>query len=94
MERRLSTKNTLHLLDTVPSDTLLSLTFFFLILIVLGKRRCLGESLAKANVFLILSALVHNFNIELAPNEPKPSLEPYDGVVLSPKPFKCMLVPR
>ncbi|KAI7815650.1 cytochrome p450 [Rhyzopertha dominica] len=59
-----------------------------------GKRRCLGESLAKATIFLIFTALLHNFHLKLAPGEPEPSLDGYDGVVLSPKPFKCLLVPR
>ena len=59
-----------------------------------GKRRCLGETLAKASLFLFFSTLMHNFAISLSPYEPMPSLEGYDGVTLSPKPFSVKLVPR
>nr|ARE68678.1 methyl farnesoate epoxidase [Epicauta chinensis] len=59
-----------------------------------GKRRCLGESLAKANYFLFFTALSHNFYLEDAPDSPRPQFDGYDGVTISPKPFKAKLVPR
>lgn len=62
--------------------------------IILGKRRCLGEALAKANIFYVFASILQNFTIQSAPGEPEPSLDGFDGVVISPKPFKCLLIPR
>ncbi|EFA01264.1 cytochrome P450 15A1 [Tribolium castaneum] len=59
-----------------------------------GKRRCLGESLAKANYFLFFTALLHNFYLEKDCDGPEPQLEGYDGVTISPKPFRAKLIPR
>nr|WCC58046.1 cytochrome P450 [Pharsalia antennata] len=58
-----------------------------------GKRRCLGESLGKANIFLFFTALLHNFTVRTA-EDFHPQLEGYDGVTIAPKPFKVILVPR
>lgn len=56
-----------------------------------GKRRCLGESLARANYFYFFTALLHNFKVCRAEGEPEPSLKGFDGVTVSPKPFKVVL---
>ncbi|KAJ8922282.1 hypothetical protein NQ315_004221 [Exocentrus adspersus] len=58
-----------------------------------GKRRCLGESLAKVNLFLFFTALLHNFSVEADPDF-YPQLEGYDGVTIAPKPFRVKLIPR
>lgn len=77
-------------------DTLLSFytTVRHNIIYFLGKRRCLGESLAKTNYFLFFTSILHNFKIEASEHEPEPSLEPLDGVTLSPKPYRARLIPR
>lgn len=59
-----------------------------------GKRRCLGETLAKANYYYFFTALLHNFNILKVPGDPEPTLHGFDGVTISPKPFRVNLVPR
>ncbi|KAG5896789.1 hypothetical protein JTB14_008365 [Gonioctena quinquepunctata] len=58
-----------------------------------GKRRCLGESLGKANVFLFFTSVLHNFHLERFDNQ-KLSLEGFDGVTMAPKPFKVKLISR
>ncbi|CAH1107251.1 unnamed protein product [Psylliodes chrysocephalus] len=58
-----------------------------------GKRRCLGESLGKANIFLFFTSILHNFNIERA-DDSELKLEGYDGVTMAPKPFRVRLIPR
>ncbi|GMT21669.1 hypothetical protein PFISCL1PPCAC_12966 [Pristionchus fissidentatus] len=56
----------------------------------LGKRQCVGESLARIEMFLVLGTLLLNFRLE--PTEPI-DLEPVFGQVLNPKPFKCRVAP-
>ncbi|KAJ8930071.1 hypothetical protein NQ314_017178 [Rhamnusium bicolor] len=58
-----------------------------------GKRRCLGESLGKANIFLFFTTILHIFNLEKA-DDSYPQLEGFDGVTIAPKPFKAKLIPR
>ncbi|XP_050311649.1 uncharacterized protein LOC126747190 [Anthonomus grandis grandis] len=58
-----------------------------------GKRRCLGEVLAKTNMFLFFTSLLHNFTLEAVKGF-YPDVVPYDGVTLSPRPFKVKLIIR
>ncbi|XP_053688047.1 methyl farnesoate epoxidase-like [Sabethes cyaneus] len=58
-----------------------------------GKRRCLGESLARSNLFLFFAAFMHAFIIEPA-DEGLPELEGIDGITLSPKPYYVALKER
>jgi methyl farnesoate epoxidase/farnesoate epoxidase len=84
-------KNILHHSDMVRS---VKISSQYLAKQFLGKRRCLGESLAKANYFLFFTALLHNFCLEKDTEGPAPQLEGFDGVTISPKPFKAKLIPR
>lgn len=59
-----------------------------------GKRVCLGESLARMELFLILSALLINFSFEPVDKKNMPSLKPRFGVTVSPVPFKVKLIVR
>ncbi|CAG9864108.1 unnamed protein product [Phyllotreta striolata] len=58
-----------------------------------GKRRCLGESLGKANIFLFFTAILHNFRVERA-DDVELKLEGHDGVTMAPKPFRVRLILR
>lgn len=59
-----------------------------------GKRRCLGETLAKANFYFFFTGILHNFNVKTVEGDPEPSLLGYDGVTISPKPYRAILEPR
>ncbi|XP_046654690.1 methyl farnesoate epoxidase-like [Daphnia pulicaria] len=60
----------------------------------IGKRICLGESLARNTVFLFTAALAKTFEFKSLPNKPPPSLEPTIGFVSGPQPFKAVVIPR
>ena len=52
-----------------------------------GRRACLGEPLARVELFLILARLLHSFRFENPPGSDLPTLKPITGIVLSPQPF-------
>ena len=52
-----------------------------------GRRVCLGESLARMELFLVLARLLHSFKFENPPGCDLPTLEPITGIVLMPRPF-------
>ncbi|XP_031356736.1 probable cytochrome P450 303a1 [Photinus pyralis] len=56
----------------------------------LGKRRCLGEILARANLFLILACLLQTFNFKAVPGNP-PKLEIIENLSPTLKPFKAVV---
>lgn len=50
-----------------------------------GRRMCLGDVLAKMELFLFFSSLLHVYNLELPENEILPSLiGDSSGVTISP----------
>lgn len=59
-----------------------------------GKRRCMGELLAKANYFLVITTLLQNFHIEKNPDDPELNLSGRDGFTLSPASTKLILSAR
>uniref|UniRef100_A0A1I8JRG4 Cytochrome P450 n=1 Tax=Macrostomum lignano TaxID=282301 RepID=A0A1I8JRG4_9PLAT len=68
----------------------------YLIPFGLGRRSCLGESLAKAEVFLLFASLLQKFNIELTDDCLKLGedlLVGTDGIVRAPEPHQLRLVP-
>ncbi|EZA54254.1 hypothetical protein X777_06104, partial [Ooceraea biroi] len=60
----------------------------------LGKRRCLGEQLARSSLFLYFSHIVQCFNMELSAEHAKPDLEGCDGFTIEPKPYYLKLTKR
>ena len=59
-----------------------------------GRRGCLGESLARIELFLLLSRLLHNFKFQNPPGYDLPTLEPISGLVLMPQQFNVCAVKR
>ncbi|XP_039896132.1 cytochrome P450 2J2-like isoform X1 [Simochromis diagramma] len=58
-----------------------------------GKRVCLGEQLARMELFLFFTSLLQKFSVT-APAGEKPSLDFILGATRSPKPYRLCAVPR
>ncbi|CAL8079869.1 unnamed protein product [Orchesella dallaii] len=59
-----------------------------------GKRQCLGESLAKDTLFLIMACIFQKFKVLADPEHPIPDFEPPPGFLHETKPFKFLVRPR
>lgn len=59
-----------------------------------GRRMCLGEVLARMELFLFFSSLLHSFDICVPEGETLPSLKGNAGVTISPNAFKVCLKAR
>ncbi|CAL8383880.1 unnamed protein product [Arctogadus glacialis] len=59
-----------------------------------GPRVCVGESLARMELFLFLSSLLQRMSFRLPDGAPPPDLQGRVGVVLQPLPFKVLVIPR
>ncbi|XP_058045433.1 cytochrome P450 2J2-like isoform X2 [Ahaetulla prasina] len=60
----------------------------------LGHRACLGENLAKTELFLFFSNLVQTFNFHLAEGSKDIKIEPIWGGTLKPHSFDICAIPR
>ncbi len=54
----------------------------------IGKRKCLGEPLARMSLYLFFSGILNRFTICAGKEAGKPSTERVYGLSTSPKPFK------
>ena len=59
-----------------------------------GRRVCLGESLARIELFLVLARLLHSFKFENPPGCDLPTLEPIAGLALMPRAFSVCALNR
>lgn len=59
-----------------------------------GRRMCLGDTLARMELFLFFSSLLHKFNLSLPEGAPLPNLNGTVGVTISPEPFEVCLLER
>lgn len=58
----------------------------------MGKRRCVGENVAKSSLFLFFATTIHFFDMETA--DELADLSGVDGISLAPKPFRVKLTKR
>ncbi|XP_063022289.1 cytochrome P450 2J2-like isoform X3 [Melospiza melodia melodia] len=58
-----------------------------------GKRSCLGELLARSELFLFFTSLLQKFTFQ-APPDTTLSLQPMMGIAMAPQPYKICAVPR
>ncbi|XP_029177916.1 cytochrome P450 18a1 [Nylanderia fulva] len=59
-----------------------------------GKRECLGFQLARMELFLYFSSLMHMFDLRPPEGKELPSLRENAGITISPDPFDICLVHR
>jgi len=59
-----------------------------------GKRICLGESMARMELFLFLVGLVSRYRFYFPKDQPEPSLEPVVGVTCTPPEYRVCAEPR
>lgn len=53
-----------------------------------GRRMCLGDTLARMELFLFFSNLLHTFRIESPTDQPLPSLKGNAGATITPDSYK------
>nr|XP_032825595.1 cytochrome P450 2F5-like [Petromyzon marinus] len=59
-----------------------------------GRRMCMGESLARTELFVFLSALLQNFSFHAPPGRPLPKLTLCPGFVLSAPAYELCAISR
>ncbi|KAF6203468.1 hypothetical protein GE061_001799 [Apolygus lucorum] len=59
-----------------------------------GRRMCLGDVLARMELFEFVASLLHTFNVRTPEGTPLPSLNAMPGVTLTPEDFKVSLTLR
>lgn len=59
-----------------------------------GRRRCLGETLARTSLYLFFTGILSRFTLKKASEEERPSTEPKSGATNSPRPYKARFVLR
>lgn len=59
-----------------------------------GPRVCVGELLARLELFLFLSSLLQRLSFRLPDRDPPPNLQGRVGVVLQPLPYRVVVTPR
>ena len=60
----------------------------------IGRRICLGEAVAKMELFLFLTAMIKQFDFVLPDGQSVPDMEGVLGINHAPKPFKVRAIQR
>lgn len=58
-----------------------------------GKRRCMGEAMAKATLFMFTARIVQHFELKAPQGAKLPDMH-QDGITISPTEFSASFIPR
>ncbi|XP_046395180.1 methyl farnesoate epoxidase-like [Ischnura elegans] len=56
-----------------------------------GKRSCLGEALARNNVYLFFACLMQRYSMRVPEGEPLPSVNPVGNITIMPNEYKIQV---
>ncbi|KAJ8725545.1 hypothetical protein PYW08_003728 [Mythimna loreyi] len=59
-----------------------------------GRRMCLGDVLARMEMFMFFSCIMHQFDVVMEDGAAPPSLEGTVGATIAPKAFRVKFLPR
>uniref|UniRef100_A0A2I3RWU0 Cytochrome P450 n=1 Tax=Pan troglodytes TaxID=9598 RepID=A0A2I3RWU0_PANTR len=59
-----------------------------------GRRACLGEPLARMELFLFFTSLLQHFSFSVPTGQPRPSHSRVVGFLVTPSPYELCAVPR
>ncbi|XP_049866641.1 cytochrome P450 18a1 [Pectinophora gossypiella] len=59
-----------------------------------GRRMCLGDVLARMEMFMFFACIMHQFDVQMEPGAALPSLEGTVGATIAPEAFRVRFVPR
>lgn len=60
----------------------------------LGRHRCIGETLAKSNLFMMCTTILQNFILEVPLGHPIPSDIPVDGATPNVANYEALIIQR
>ena len=60
----------------------------------IGRRSCLGESLARMELFLYVTTLLQRFSVQSPASYPLPKIDGHLGMTYSPFPFLIEVIER
>lgn len=59
-----------------------------------GRRMCLGDVLARMEMFMFFACMMHQFDVQMAAGDAAPSLEGTVGATIAPQAFRVKFIPR
>lgn len=59
-----------------------------------GKRVCIGESLARDEMFLFLTGILQQIQFEVDKNGPMPTMERKEAIIVRSRPYKVIMTDR
>ncbi|KGL85739.1 Vitamin D(3) 25-hydroxylase, partial [Tinamus guttatus] len=59
-----------------------------------GRRICLGEQLARMELFIFFTTLLQKFTFVLPEDQPKPREDRYFSLTCFPQPYQIRALPR